>query len=272
LDGDTALIGEPGDHENGLDSCAVYFFTRSGTEWSEEAKFLPSDGVDRDSFGGSVSLVGDTAIIGASGTDDNGEGSGSAYIFRRIGSIWSEQVELLPTDGATNDRFGNSVSLDDETILIGALCDDDNTGSSYIFEKSMSDLTCQESLSWNDVPPGGYVQSFFTVENMGKSCSFLNWEMVSCPDWGIWIFSSDHGYLPLGESEIIDVHVLAPLEPDKEFTGEIKIVNKDNISDFEIIPVYLKTPRNSVTYYSLLLWFLDHFPMLEKLLGLIRLI
>jgi hypothetical protein len=103
-------------------------------------KLLASDGAEGDYFAWSVSIDGDTAIIGAWGDDDNGDYSGSAYIFIRNGTIWSQQVKLLPSDGAEGDRFGSSVSIDGDTALIGAYGDDDNgdySGSVYVFTKEI---------------------------------------------------------------------------------------------------------------------------------------
>ena len=52
--------------------------------------------------------------------------SGSAYVFTRTGTTWTQQEKLLASDGAADDDFGYSVSLDGDTALIGALLDDDN--------------------------------------------------------------------------------------------------------------------------------------------------
>ncbi len=84
------------------------------------AKLLPSDGAADDTFGSSVSISGDTAIIGAVLDNDNGTESGSAYMFTRSGDIWSQQAKLLPTDGAASDYFGDCVSINGDTAVIGA--------------------------------------------------------------------------------------------------------------------------------------------------------
>ena len=49
--------------------------------------------------------------MGASGDDDNGSASGSAYVFKRTGASWAEEAKLLPSDGAISDVFGISVSI-----------------------------------------------------------------------------------------------------------------------------------------------------------------
>jgi len=69
-------------------------FKRDGTVWTEEAKLLASDGAEYDHFGQSVSIDGDYAIIGAPWSDDNGEDSGSAYIFKRDGTNWIQEDKL----------------------------------------------------------------------------------------------------------------------------------------------------------------------------------
>lgn len=81
-------------------------------------------------------IEGDRAIVGAMGDDDNGIGSGSVYIFDWDGSNWIE-TKLLASDGAAHDRFGSSVSLKQDRVIVGAHQDDDNgfdSGSAYIFE------------------------------------------------------------------------------------------------------------------------------------------
>lgn len=136
LSGDTALIGEPYDAQNGCNSGSAYIFIRTGTIWVQQEKILPSDGAAGDNFGFSVSLDGDTALIGALSDNDNGDLSGSAYIFSRSGVSWTQQQKLIASDGASFDRFGCSVSLDLDTALVGAYWGDGNevdSGASYVF-------------------------------------------------------------------------------------------------------------------------------------------
>jgi hypothetical protein len=155
--GDYLIIGAPGDDDNGYGSGSAYVFMRSGTSWTEQAKLIASDGVQGDTFGFSVSIDGDTAIIGAVEDDDNGDASGSAYIFTRSGTTWSEQAKLIASDGAEDDYFGKSVSIDDDTVIIGAEFDDDNgfgSGSAYIFMRSGTSWTEQAKLLASDGEEG----------------------------------------------------------------------------------------------------------------------
>jgi len=136
ISGDTAVIGAWGDDDNGTYSGSAYVFRYDGTGWVEEAKLLPSDGAADDWFGSSVSICGDTAVIGAHGDDDNGFRSGSAYVFRRYGMSWVEQAKLLLSEGEAGDNFGLPVSISGDSAVIGAYGDDDNgycSGSAYVF-------------------------------------------------------------------------------------------------------------------------------------------
>ena len=102
VDGDTAVIGAIVSImlTTVTHSGSAYVFTRTGSVWTEQAKLLASDGAGGDHFGESVAVDGDTAVIGAFTDDDNGSCSGSAYVFTRTGSVWTEQAKLLPADGA----------------------------------------------------------------------------------------------------------------------------------------------------------------------------
>jgi len=70
----------------------------STDDWSEQDKLLASDGAEDDWFGCYVSISGDYAIIGAPYDDDNGDYSGSAYVFTRSGTVWTEQEKRIATD------------------------------------------------------------------------------------------------------------------------------------------------------------------------------
>ncbi|MDP7032835.1 MAG: FG-GAP repeat protein, partial [Gemmatimonadota bacterium] len=136
ISGDTAVIGAAWDDDNGSYSGSAYIFRFDGKQWIQEAKLLAADGAADDHFGFSVSISGDTAVIGAYYDDDNGTASGSAYIFHFDGTQWIQEAKLLAADGDEGDWFGSSVSISGDTAVIGARSDDDNgsySGSAYIF-------------------------------------------------------------------------------------------------------------------------------------------
>jgi len=138
LDGNTALIGTPNwiPYPQTSGPGYAYVFSNNGTTWTQQAKLSAQDGTKGDLFGMSISLDGDTALIGAPWDDDNGTSSGSAYVFTRTGTTWTQQQKLTASDGTAGDGFGCSVSLLSDTAFIGANLNDDNganSGSAYIF-------------------------------------------------------------------------------------------------------------------------------------------
>ena len=138
ISGDYAVVGAYHDDDDGSNSGSAYLFERDGAgSWSQVQNLTASDGVAEDLFGDSVSISGDYAVIGAYGDDDNGDGSGSAYVFERnSGGIWQEVQKLSASDGSANDVFGYSASISGNAILIGAFFDDDNgedSGSAYVY-------------------------------------------------------------------------------------------------------------------------------------------
>jgi hypothetical protein len=153
LSGDTVLIGANQNGDNGYWSGSAYVYTWSGTTWTQQAKLLASDGAAEDQFGFSVSLSGDTALIGAAWDDDNGDNSGSVYVFTRIGTNWTQQAKLLPVDVPAGAQFGISVSLNGDTALIGANRDDNNgvfSGSAYVYTRTGTNWTEQAKLIASD--------------------------------------------------------------------------------------------------------------------------
>ena len=120
ISGDTVVVGAVWNDDNGTDSGSAYIFTRSGTAWTEQAKLTASDGAADDNFGNSVAISGDTVVVGAWHDDDNGTDSGSAYIYTRSGTAWTEQAKLMASDGAADDEFGDSVAISGDTVVVGA--------------------------------------------------------------------------------------------------------------------------------------------------------
>ena len=129
------MIVAYGDDDLGSNSGSAYVYTRSGSVWTQQAKLLASDGVASDYFGWAVSLSGDgmMAVIGAYNDDS---ARGSAYVYTRSGSVWTQQAKLTASDGVAGDYFGWAVSLssDGNTAVIGAYGDGSYRGSAYIFQ------------------------------------------------------------------------------------------------------------------------------------------
>ena len=168
LSGSTLVVGSPGDPQalRGVTfpspstkadiSGAAYVFVRSGANWTREAYFKASNAAAGDRFGQSVSISGDTIVVGAPQEDSAGTGAaavetlsenfdrackqmsnpgpnrncgfqydntatdaGAAYVFVRAGGAWSQQAYLKASNTGAGDNFGSTVSVDGNTIVVG---------------------------------------------------------------------------------------------------------------------------------------------------------
>jgi len=153
IDGDTVLVTSWLDEDNGWASGSAYVFTRTAGAWTQQAKLLPSDGDSGDGFGWGAALDGNTVVIGAVGDDDNGNHSGSAYVFTRTGGIWTQEAKLLPSDGVPGRDFGRGTAIDGDTVLIG---DPWGGGAAYVFTRSGSVWTERAKLVAGDALSGRF--------------------------------------------------------------------------------------------------------------------
>ena len=153
ISGDTLLVGADLVDDKGENSGAAYVFARSNGNWAQQAKLTADDGAAGDLFGIRVAVSGDTALIGAARDDDKGENSGSAYVFVRSGTTWSQQAKLTAKDGAANDRFGTRVKIQGDTAIVGAILGDAATadaGAAYVFTRSETTWDQQARLVAGD--------------------------------------------------------------------------------------------------------------------------
>ena len=127
------VIGAYKDDDKGSDSGSAYVFTRDtagdlASNWTQVAKLTATDGAADDRFGDSVSIDGDTMVIGAYKDDDKGSDSGSAYVFTRdtagdLASNWTQVAKLTANDGAAYDE-----RVDRRSMVIEAYWDDATAG------------------------------------------------------------------------------------------------------------------------------------------------
>ncbi len=216
ISGDIAIVGADGEDSNATgvngnqadnsagDSGAAYIFVRSGTTWTQQAYLKASNAGG--SFGESVAISGEMAVVGAdleasnatgSGgneTDISAGGAGAAYVFVRIVSIWTQQVYLKASNTGGDDRFGRSVGISGETVVVGAYNEDSNatgingdgtnnsasnSGATYIFSILPSpEINLKQNTT--SIPSGGSFNfdTFtinqgsgnitFTIENTGN--------------------------------------------------------------------------------------------------------
>lgn len=140
LSDDIAAIGAwEDDTAAGTNAGSAYVFYRNPLTgaWVESPKLTSSDAAPNDIFGISISASDSVAVIGASGYPFPSPSPGAAYVFERdtVTGIWEETQKLIPSDTATDDRFGESVSVSGDIVLVGSSFIDAASGAAYVFER-----------------------------------------------------------------------------------------------------------------------------------------
>lgn len=151
--------------------CGVAAVNAQNCEIIEVAELLASDAAPGDHFGAS-SIDGDWAVVGTRvGRGTGAEHPGAVYVFQRNGSTWTEIARLTASDGAPDDWFGASVSIDGDFVIVGAPLDTtqdgDRAGSAYIFEKPKSgwrDMTETCKLTASDAAPHDWFGSPVSID------------------------------------------------------------------------------------------------------------
>lgn len=154
LHGDSMAVGAPGDNSAGFNAGAVYIYDFASEGWTERAKLVGSESGDK--FGHSVDVFEDTLAVGAvnklriiSGSVENQ--AGMVYVFQRSSNAWSESHQLVAADGEGYDHFGISVSLYQNTLLVGAADDNidaDTSSGEDLFGMTVIAFKVASVLAW----------------------------------------------------------------------------------------------------------------------------
>lgn len=155
--GDVALCGALKDDGQASGAGAAYVHRRGPAGWQQEAKLLAADGQFGDRMGGAVALREGVALLGAHEDDDQGPGSGSAYVFRYDGAGWFQEQKLLPMAGQAGDAFGTSVALDAGRALVGgefASGPPASSGAAWVFHFDGNAWTEEQRLVASDASSG----------------------------------------------------------------------------------------------------------------------
>ena len=126
---------------------ATYIYKRSGSDWAQQTQLVGENTGDRFGWAVSLSTGGSYLAVGAVGFED---AKGATYIYKRSGSDWAQQTQLVGETGS--DRFGQSVSLsaDGSYLAVGAYASSSFTGATYIYKRSGSTWTQQSQLIGED--------------------------------------------------------------------------------------------------------------------------
>ena len=134
FDGDTVLFGAPKSSKAAIGgSVYVYRYNSSGGFFSYEESLYPQSPAEYMQFGGSISISGDWAIVGAMGSPWNSNGEECATIFHRSsqaasGSVWTRIDTLTPDDGENGSGFSSSVAINESGIAIVGNRNDSGAG------------------------------------------------------------------------------------------------------------------------------------------------
>lgn len=139
------------------------------------------DGAAGDRFGWNLDISGNTIAVGAYRDDDNGDNSGSVYVFSHSAEdgagSWSHVDKVLASDGMDNDRFGFDVAISDGILVVGSRSTEkgDNSGSAYIF-------TQDEIGVWREVSKV-FASNGTTADQFGRNIA-VDGNFVVVGAWG----------------------------------------------------------------------------------------
>jgi hypothetical protein len=157
LSGDTLVVGASADTTNGIIAGAAYVYVRNGHTWSLQQKLFPTDPSPFAQFGIAVDIAGDTLVVGAHGDDDSGFQTGAAYIFRRTGTTWTQEQKIKANDEQAESAFGASISLNGQTIAVGAPSESSPnasfSGAVYAFVNNGAGWQQQAKIKPNNTMP-----------------------------------------------------------------------------------------------------------------------
>jgi hypothetical protein len=186
---DSAATGIDGDQtDNGtIDAGAVYVFTRDATgSWVQQPYIKASNTDSTDGFGVSVALAGDTLAVGAhledstatgidgDQSDNSSANSGAVYVFARdAAGLWTQQAYIKASNTDSDDQFGKSVSLSDDTLAVGAPnerskttgINGDQTNNSWSGTGAVYVFTRDATDTWNQ-------QAYIKASNTGNGDLF----------------------------------------------------------------------------------------------------
>lgn len=152
ISGDDLLVGAARTDRSGFfNSGSVYRFLRTPNGFVEQEEWVPFDPVHQANFGEYLAIDGDWAAVGAPFDDDNGAGSGSVYLWNRVGGTWVAGPKLVGSEVDSGDNFGISVAISDgptPRLIVGAYWHAFSSGSTggavYAFEYD------SQTTTWNE--------------------------------------------------------------------------------------------------------------------------
>lgn len=142
IDNSTAVVGAPDDSTGSLsvNQGSVYVYEMINGGWTQTAKLTASDGNAEDHFGGSVDVSGDYIVVGCPGADIGiFSNTGAVYVFHKTGGTWVQENKITSSTPESGAKFGASVSIDNNRLMVGAPYSDNgiftSCGAVYFFQR-----------------------------------------------------------------------------------------------------------------------------------------
>jgi hypothetical protein len=234
------MVGSPVNDNKG----AAYFFYEPQGGWidsTEDDKIVSTDAEAGDNFGRTVSISNGVTVISAFGDDDNGDVSGSAYIFKSYEDGWTQLDKLLAFDGDINDRFGWYVSIDGTKVIIGAHWDDHSgygdAGAAYIYEPPPHIVASTKSIEFGDLGVGGTKSEIVTISNTGLSDLFVSDISIATGDDVFTITSVPSTPIIIPPDGSIEVEISFKATSLNTFSNILQITSNDPDVGFLEIPL-----------------------------------
>lgn len=186
-----------------------------------------------------------------------------------VQTVYYDSTELLSkswVDGASGGGAKNLAAIDlyADSVFSSEVYYDDFSLDAEIAQEP--DLSCEGSIIWENVSTGDEVTGSFEIENVGAEGTLLDWDIVKKPSWGDWTFTPNGGDdLAPGAPFEVQVKVIAPDEKNTDYSGQIKIQNRDDAEDSCTINVKLSTPvsKSFSVMFQFLQRLVQRFPALE---------
>lgn len=158
IDGNTVLIGAHEVDVNGVKNVgATYVYVTTEHGWSQQAKLVAEPFFADDTVGGKVALKNDIAVLGAMRRDEKGKDSGAVIIFERNLNEWKQTQILTAPDTKPGDAFGQSISLTENHLIVGAPRNDamgEDSGAAYIYKRDKGAWRYQTKITASDGAAG----------------------------------------------------------------------------------------------------------------------
>lgn len=209
---DQIVVSAHRDSQQGVKAGAVYIFAKTDDEWALQQKLVPADESPWHYFGKSIALFENHLAIGADGDGANLQGRGVVYIFEYDGSNWSETTQLQASNVASRGRFGRSVSIRENELLVGAAKTTANKPAAYLFEFDGSEWSEREQFFLNSLNR--------PIDYSEEIALFNEFALIGAPDEAI--YDSNTGSVrayKLRQNDTEGYLVIPGDSPDHNFFG-----------------------------------------------------